>query len=138
MSAYQLQIAIYDTLTADAPLMALVQGVYDNQLQVSDPGDNSAFPFITIGDMSASPWDTDTDTGTDARFKVHIWSRASHSLECKQIADAVISVLHRGIISITGNAFIGCDYLTQTQEARDPDGVTRHLVLEFRIVYEEA
>jgi hypothetical protein len=68
---------------------------------------------------------------------VHVWSRASHSLEVKQIQAAIYEVLHRGTISIAGSVFIGSDYITQTVQ-RDPDGITRHGVQEFRIIYEEA
>ena len=137
MSAYQLQVAIYDALNGDATVSSLVQGIHDNPTQVGDPADNSAFPFITISDSTLSPWDTDTETGSEAIVVVHVWSRAHHALEVKQIQDAIYNVLHRGTISITNNVFIGSDYISQTVE-RDPDGITRHGVQEFRIVYEEA
>lgn len=137
MSARELQIAVYNALSADAPLVALVQGIYDNVTQVSDPGDNSAFPFLTIGDGLQREWDTNTELGHEAEFRIHVWSRAHHSLEAKQIADAVISVLHHGTLTISGASFIGCDYVTQNMDVRDPDGVTRHGVIEFRIVYDE-
>lgn len=137
MSAYQLQIGVYNALNADATLGGLIQGIYDNPTQVADPSDNSAFPFVTLSDFTSVPWDTDTEKGFDADVTIHVWSRAHHSLEAKQIQDAIYDVLHRGTISITNHAFIACDYITQTVE-RDPDGVTRHGIQEFRIVYEEA
>jgi len=137
MSAYQLQFAIYTALDNDATVSGLVQGIYDNPTQVADPSNNDAFPFITISDGTSSPWDTDTERGDEAIAQIHVWSRAEHSLEVKQIQDAIYSVLHRGTISISGSVFIGSDYITQTVE-RDPDGITRHGVQEFRIVYEEA
>lgn len=137
MSAYQLQLGIFTALDNDATLTSLVQGIYDNPTQVADPGDDSSFPFITLSDGSSSPWDTDTERGDDATAIIHVWSRASHSLEVKQIQDAIYNVLHRGTIVISGSVFIGSDYISQTVE-RDPDGITRHGVQEFRIVYEEA
>ena len=162
MSAYELQIGLFSalerssepTLSADFInqeysistarlenalfyLRENVKGIYDNPTQVADPSDDTAFPFITLSDGTASPWDTDTERGDDATVVVHVWSRASHSLESKQIQGAIYNVLHRGTISITGSVFVGCDYLSQTVQ-RDPDGITRHGVQEFRIVYEEA
>jgi len=162
MSAYQLQIAIYNALTelatpsliadfagdnyelysarieeALAFLNANVVGVYDNPAQVADPSDDSAFPFITISDSTLQPWDTDTERGADATVTIHTWSRARNALEVKQIQDAVYNVLHRGNLAIAGYTFIGSDYLTQTVQ-RDPDGITRHGVQDFKIVFEEA
>lgn len=137
MSAYQLQIAVFNALSDDSAVSSLVKGIYDNPSQVADPSDNSEFPFITISDSTLQPWDTDTERGDDAVVTVHVWSRASHALETKQIQDAIYNVLHRGTIVISGSVFIGSDYISQTVE-RDPDGITRHGVQDFRIVYEEA
>lgn len=161
MSAYDLQIAVYNelvraartTLSADFTtetyslysakvesgleyLDANIVGVYDNPAQVTNPEDSSAYPYITLSSDSGIPWDTDTEMGFDGVVFVHTWSRASHSLEAKQIQDAVYQVLHRGILTINGYTFIGSDMISQTIQ-RDPDGLTRHGVQEFRIIYDE-
>ena len=137
MSAYQLQFGIYTALDNDAALSALIVGIYDNPAQAGDPSDDTLFPYVTISDGTSQPWDTDTDRGDEAIAQIHVWSRASNALEAKQIQDAIYSVLHRGTIVISGSVFIGSDYMTQTVQ-RDPDGITRHGVQEFRIIYEEA
>ena len=137
MSAYQLQFGIYTALDDDATLSALIVGIYDNPAQAGDPDDDTLFPYVTISDGTSQPWDTDTDRGDEAIAQIHVWSRASNALEAKQIQDAIYSVLHRGTIVISGSVFIGSDYITQTVQ-RDPDGITRHGVQEFRIIYEEA
>ena len=137
MSGYQLQLGIYTALNDDTALSALIVGVYDNPSQAGDPGDDTAFPYVTISDGTSTPWDTDTDRGDEAIAQVHVWSRASNALQVKQIQDAIYGVLHRGTISISGSVFIGSDYITQTVQ-RDPDVITRHGVQEFRIIYEEA
>ena len=137
MSAYQLQFGIYTALDDDATLSALIVGIYDNPAQAGDPDDDTLFPYVTISDGTSQPWDTDLDRGDEAIAEIHVWSRASNSLEAKEIQDAIYSVLHRGTIVISGSVFIGSDYMTQTVQ-RDPDGITRHGVQEFRIIYEEA
>ena len=137
MSAYQLQFGIYTALDDDATLSALIVGIYDNPAQAGDPDDDTLFPYVTISDGTSQPWDTDLDRGDEAIAEIHVWSRASNSLEAKEIQDAIYSVLHRGTIVISGSVFIGSDYITQTVQ-RDPDGITRHGVQEFRIIYEEA
>jgi hypothetical protein len=137
VSAYQLQIGIYAALDADTALSALIVGIYDNPSQAGNPEDDTAFPYVTISDGSSTPWDTDTKTGQESIAQVHVWSRASNALQVKQIQGAIYDVLHRGTLTITGSVFIGSDSITQTVE-RDPDGITRHGVQEFRIIYEEA
>lgn len=134
---YELQLGLYNKLAADLPLMALVTAVYDNPPQQDDPESNVPFPFLTISDSTAQPWDTDTEVGSDVTFTVHVWSRASHALEAKQIQGAIYQALHRDTISVTGYTVIGIDLVNQTVE-RDPDGITRHGIQDFRIVYEEA
>lgn len=161
MSAYDLQIAVYNelaraslpTLTADfaADTYSLYSakveggvayigenaiGIYDNPTQVSDPGDNSKFPYITISDDDLQPWDSDTEIGTEATVRVHVWSRAQNSLEAKKLQDAIYNVLHRGNLTITGYDFIACDMVLQTIE-RDPDGITRHGIQDFRVIYDQ-
>jgi len=137
VSAYQLQFGIYTALDDDATLSALIVGIYDNPAQAGDPDDDTLFPYVTISDGTSQPWDTDLDRGDEAIAEIHVWSRASNSLEAKEIQDAIYSILHRGTIVISGSVFIGSDYITQTVQ-RDPDGITRHGVQEFRIIYEEA
>ena len=133
-----LQNAIYSKLAADGPLMVLIKGIYDNPQQVEDPENNAAFPFITISTGNIQPWDDDTGTGSEASTQIHTWSRARHALEAKQVMDAIYSVLHRGTITINGQTFIGSDLTDQQNPQRDPDGITRHGVQTFRIIYEEA
>jgi hypothetical protein len=158
MRAKELQIAIYQhlndrspyTLVCDFPniysqsaaqveafdtLEERIGGrIHDNPLQVPDPENGSAFPCITIGESYMVPWDTDTEKGVEARLMIHVWSRASHHLECKAIQDAVSEIFHRDTIAIGG--FVGCDLLQQSA-LRDPDGVTIHGVQEFRIIFDE-
>lgn len=134
--AVNLQNAIYDKLDADAALSALIVGIYDNPSQVTDPSDNDLFPFLTIGDTVLRPWDSDTETGTEATNTIHVWSRAGHFIEVKEIQQAVYNILHRGTMVISGAVFIASDYISQDAQ-RDQDAITIHGVQEFRIIYDE-
>lgn len=158
MSLYATQEAIYNAITSNAMTLLLdfenqeygtrtaeqsaaltflsqtVKGVYDNPPQVDEPEDPALFPYITISDTTSPPWDDDHDRGFAPILTVHVWSRASHALEAKQIMDAVYSILHRGTLAITGWQFVGCDLTDQTI-LRDPDGITRHGVQNYRVTY---
>ena len=135
--SYALQIAIFNALNADSALSALVVGIYDNQDQVSNPDDDSAFPVLTISTGTILPWDDDTKLGGQYDVEIHTWSRARNALESKQIMDAVYNVLHRGTLTITGWRYVQSDLVSQINPQRDPDGITRHGVQTFRITYEE-
>lgn len=135
MSGYLLQVAIFDKLKNSVQLGALIKGIYDNPRQIKKPESNDEFPFITIGNDTVRPWDTDTELGTDADVTIHVWSRANHRLECKQIQDAIYNALHRQEISITGRNFVGCDMVNQDAQ-RDEDGLTIHGIQTFKLIFE--
>lgn len=136
MNAAALQIAVYNKLTADAPLMLEVVNVWDNPTQVTDPDNNALFPIITIGDDTLNTFDTDTELGTDATISVHTWSRAQHKLEAKEIQSMIYRILHRATITIEDSHLIDVFMELQTIE-KDPDGVTIHGVQQFKVLYQE-
>jgi hypothetical protein len=135
---YALQVAVYNALNADAVLGALITGIHDNPQQVANPDSNSAFPYVTISTGSVAPWDDDHDKGGDATVEVHTWSRERHSLEAKQVMDAIYNILHRGTLTISGWRFVGCDLISSENPQYDPDGITRHGVQSFRVIFEVA
>ena len=61
-----LQTGLYAKLIADAPLMALITGVYADPQQQPESEDRSAFPYVVIGEDVGTSWDTKTDFGTSA------------------------------------------------------------------------
>lgn len=128
-----LQQAIYTTLTASAPLVAAVQGIYDHVPQVSDSGAGSAFPYVTLGENTVSAWATDDWSGGDAVVRVHVWSRYRGRKEALEILDLIRAALDRATFAITGYTNVTCDFLQSFVEV-DPDGLTRHGVIEFRIL----
>lgn len=132
MSAYKLQVSIFDLLSADPILSAMISGIYDNPQQIENP----IFPFVTIGDDTIEAWDTDTETGFSCEANIHVWSRANHRIETKKIQDAIYSALHRNTFLIDGFTFVGCDLKNQIAQ-RDQDGLTIHGVQTFKIIFEE-
>lgn len=122
-----LQQAVYTRLTADADLNALVgSGIYDHV-----PA-KSAFPYITIGDVTEVPNDTMQTSGRDVTLTLHYWSQAKGMKETHQIHDAVTASLDRWQGSIAGWGVTQM-LLEFYDTFRDPDGVTRHGVARFRV-----
>ena len=134
--AVELQDGIFNALDADAALSALVVAIYDNPLEVEDPGDRNEFPFLTIGDTIIEPWNSDTERGTEATVTIHTWARSHAFRPVKQIQQAIYNVMDRGTIVISGAVFIASDSISQDAQ-RDPDGITIHGTQQFRIIYDE-
>ena len=125
-----IQTAIFDRLSAELDVP-----VYDAVPQAADSGDDSAFPYVTIGDDIVSEWDTDTSTGFDTEVTVHAWTRYRGRREVKLIQEAIYDALHLHSLSIPGWHTVLCLFLT-ADSFMDADGITRHGVIRFRLVTE--
>jgi hypothetical protein len=129
-----LQFAIFAALNSDATLGTMVKGIYDNVTQVHESEDPADFPYVTIGDDRISEWDDSCDTGGDSDSTIHVWSRAAHQLEAKDIVGRIRDVLHRQPLTMANHDVIGVDVIN-TDAQRDPDGKTVHGIVEMRVVF---
>lgn len=125
-----LQVGIYDRLTAYAPLVDLVGGVYDHAPQ------NVAFPYVVFGDTTAAAVDTDDTTGAEHTFVIHTWSRDRGKKSAKSIMQRVCDALHRAEVPTPEGRVYGCDLEFQ-ETFLDADGLTRHGVQRFRVHMDE-
>ena len=125
-----LQAAIYAKLTASAPLMALVSGVFD-----SVPQDYADFPYVAIGEDTLAEWDGDDFTGEECTVTIHVWSRADGRKETKIAQGYIHDALHRQTLSVSGYNSVDC-VREFSDTLLDPDGHTRHGVQQFRVTIE--
>ena len=131
------QAAIYQALTASAPLMAIVTGVFDNVPQLDErENPDASFPFVVIGDDDLNEDDTDTSRGFLVEAEVHAWSRKRGRKEIKEIQGLVYEALHRQALNVAGYHFVDC-FFDESQTLLDPDGKTRHGVSIFHITITE-
>lgn len=136
MRGKELQEAIYAALTGDVTLMALITGVYADIQQPNLPEDDSAFPYVVIGQDSLATFDTKTENGVQALAQIDVWSRQNNLTEAKDVGTAVYNILQKGSLTITGahhilTRAVGQDYST------DPDGHTKRGLLTFTVLYDE-
>lgn len=124
------QNAIFARLSAELDVP-----VYDAVPQAADSGDESEFPYVTIGDDSDGEFDTDTSTGFDTEATIHVWSRYRGRRETKLLQEAIYDALHLHNLAVTGRHTVFCLFLT-ADSFMDADGITRHGVIRFRIVTE--
>lgn len=135
MSFTEIQGAIYSKLTGNPTLNGMIVGVYDDVPQAAKSEDDSAFPFIVIGDDDYSNWDTDTEVGWEVSFRVHIWSRYRGKKELLEISTAVHNALNRASIATNSYHVLDVNHVA-TDSFVEPDGKTRHGVIQFRLQFE--
>jgi len=135
MKQAELQAAVYGALTGDAPLMALVTGVYADPQQVADPESDATFPYVTIGEDVGTAWDTTTDFGSSASVIVDAWSRSHNFTEAKNIGDAIHTALHHQPLTISGADHV-MTMVESVTVTRDPDGKTKRAMTQIRVLYD--
>jgi hypothetical protein len=126
LRSWEVQKAIYAALTGDATLMGMVTGVFDQ------PGQNQAFPYITLGEDTNVPDDLLVATGSQNTHTIHTWSRAAGMSQIKQIMDRVYFVLHRKQLTVATTQAFECA-IEFSETFRDADGQTRHGVQRCRV-----
>lgn len=147
MNSLAIQGMIYNALTASTELDVKLArqrtisatattepAVYDNVPQ-GVYGDDSAFPYIVIGDDADNAFNTDDSQGSDATVDVHIWSRQMGRAETKEIQGLVFDALSRQDLTIANKNVVSIEQTTALTYL-DPDGKTRHGVQSFRVIVE--
>jgi hypothetical protein len=122
-----LQTAIYTTLDTGLTESVYVEG---------DVVDNASAIYVTIGNDTHIPWDTDGNTGWESTVTIHTWDTRNELrgfTSIKQLMGKVTGLLHRQKIPITGYQTVGMDE-EFSETFIDSDGLTRHGVQRFRII----
>ena len=121
----ELQGAVVQRLKADALVTSLVNGrIYDSIPQ------NAMFPYVSYGPGTFVRDDADCLNGFQAFVQLDVWSRAVGNPEALKIADAVERALHDVDLALATNALVFFNHI-QSDPARDPDGLTTHVVMRF-------
>ena len=122
MSAYQLQKAVFSALST------LSVPVYD------DVPSTASLPYVVIGDDTMADDNTNDFVGYQATVTIHAWSEYKGRAQVKQIQDEINSLLDRKKLSIVGYNSVTC-YQEYSESTLDPDGITRHGVQRYRVVF---
>jgi hypothetical protein len=121
---YPLQAAIYQALTSNAPLMALITGVYDR------PPQGSIMPYVTIGEFDGKDASTKTTSAIEYTLPLYVWSRQGGRKEIAIIMESLHTVLHQAPLVITGQTLVMMRYALSEITLED-DGVTYMGVMKF-------
>ncbi len=131
MALLQVQKAIYDALNGNAPLDALVTGVFDEVPQTTVP------PFVQFGSPTEDPWHTFGRQGWKVRVPVYVWSEYPGNKESLTILDAVTNVLDEAALTITGHTLVRCRRVSAGVSPPDPDGFVRTVEAVYELWVQE-
>jgi hypothetical protein len=129
----ELQAAIYEALTADADMMALISGVYD---RVPSSPFGEAEGYISFGPEFTIYEDVECIDLQEVNIQLDAWSRKVGRVHCKRIVAEARRVL-LALPELTDNALV----LAETPLTRiltDPDGLTTHGIISLRYEVEAA
>lgn len=102
--------------------------------RVYDAVPNSpTFPYVTVGDDQVLGDDDDCGDNSEVFVRIHAWSRTVGYPEVKAIAAAIRARIKATAITLAGFQVVVKEYV-QTQYLQDPDGLTRHAVIEMRFL----
>ena len=142
MKAAALQQAIYNRLN-DASVTSLLSTAYAPLVpifslgsvpQSADSESDLAFPYLTFYAVSITPFDVKDKVGGSAIVQIDTWARSLSDLAVNQIGDAIDARLRRQTLSISGATHITTELVT-SQLLDDPDGKTKHLVTQYRVLW---
>ncbi|MER9135117.1 DUF3168 domain-containing protein [Mesorhizobium sp. M0830] len=134
-ASLDLQDLILNTLKADAPLMALINGVWDQPPSTAFAEPKQA--YISFGPHDYVEDDDGCIVSGEHTFQLDAWSRLVGFPACKQIGDRVKAVLHEANLTMpTENALVEIR-VPAIRYVRDSDGLTSHGIITVTALIEE-
>jgi hypothetical protein len=114
----------------------ITANVYDDVPYLPEGMPRNNFPYVVIGDDDTSAWDTDDTLGKEIDVNIDIGSRTAGFKQTKAIMGEIYDILNRGALTKTGYNIVDC-LCTESQALRDPDGITRHGVMVFKLTIQK-
>lgn len=141
MKAAALQQAIYNRLN-DSSVTSLLSTAYSPLVPIFSIGSvpqsvdselDSAFPYVTFY-ANILPFDDKDKVGGSAVVQIDVWSRTLSDLAVNQIGDAIDARMRRQSLTISGATHITTELIT-SDFLDDPDGKTKHMVIQYRVLW---
>jgi hypothetical protein len=133
MPTWPLQQSVFAALAADPTLTSLIGPgrVYDDVPQ------STALPYVTLGPATAQDWSTGSESGTEHRVTVHVWSGARGKKQAHEILGAIRAALHDQPLSLAGHTLVNFRH-ERSELRRAPGGKAIQGTARFRAVTEPA
>jgi hypothetical protein len=96
---------------------------------------NVVFPFLQIGDIQTVEDGAGCLDATEVTVTLHVWSRAVGAVEARTLSAACRLALHEWLPDLMPSGFRCVEHMHRDSRLMaDPDGVTSHGVLTFRLL----
>lgn len=122
------QAGLFSVLDA-AKVSLGVTAIYDTAPQADAVTGAAAFPYITMGLIFPTNWDTDLNIRFQVTSRLHVWSRSSAMGECKTIQGEMFDLLHRNRFAIAG--FKHVDIMRQDTSCEPSQDKRIHGICEY-------
>ena len=120
---------IYQLLSDDAALAAMVTGIYDYVPT------RTAYPYITLSDSNTADWSSKTFDGARIAVTLHVYSRARGMTETTNILKRLQFLLHDADLALSGHRVALCR-VSGSGVMKESDGVTTHGLLRLLLLTE--
>lgn len=128
--ALQLHKALVARLKGVAAVTNLVgQRVYDRVPT------GAVKPYINLGPPRVAPDRTGCEPGAEVNYPIHGWSAGPDSVEIKSIGSAILAALDEYEFAMDNHRTVLTE-VDQVVYLDDPDGTTKHVALNVRILTE--
>jgi hypothetical protein len=122
------QKAVVARLKAHTGTNAIIAGrVYDR------PPQDVVFPYVSLGPVTAIPFDAQGLRGSDMLFTLHLWTRTPGAIGMRLLAAQVYAALHWHALTLDAGTAVMCR-INGRREITDPDGITSHGMLDLQIL----
>ncbi len=129
-SLWEVQKAMYAALTGDVTLSALIHGVYSHTVQ------DTVFPYVKFGDISAHDWFAKNRNGIEAKIDIEVLSQGRGAKETFAIIAEIKRILNGSVLSLSGCTMISM-LCNESQIGQLSDGLTWRGVATFNVLVEE-
>ena len=132
--SFELQKSVFSALNGASITDAggsAITGVFDDVPQ------DTAYPYIVIGEETASNISTKTLDMHEHTLTIHTWSQYRGRKEIKVIMEQIYDTLNNASLSVSGGQAVNMkqEFLRTLVDA---DGITRHGIMRFRAVVSDS
>ncbi len=120
----EVQKALYTALTG------ISLRVYDAAPQAADGASTATYPYVEVGAVILTPFDTFEESGFTVAARIHTRSRSGSMAAAKGIQGQIWARLHRGTLTLSGYRLV--NMARETSECLRASDGSFHGVCEYR------
>ena len=131
LHSFPLQQGIFSKLSSAT--LTDVSGTSITSRVFDDVPEGTAYPYLVIGEETATNIDTKDKEAHEHTLTFHVWSQYRGRKEIKNIMSQIYTALHNSDITVSGATLVNIRHEFENT-LLESDGITRHGVMRFRVV----